>query len=118
MAPHQSSSELSHTPLNHWSAMQLGHYLHSIKQMDKILCDPNPFELLCIDVQPIRHTLSAIKRLLRDTPDMAPPWYLSQWEADLGIKLALSQIDSVMYFAHKLSIATRYQELGFKILTR
>lgn len=47
-------------PLDSWNAMQLRHYLRSIKQMDKIFCAPSLFAQLCIDAQPLRHAFDAL----------------------------------------------------------
>lgn len=46
------------------------------------------------------------------------PPYIAQWERDLSISFTDHQMDRMLFFAYKTSICSRYQEIGYKCLTR
>ena len=66
----------------------------------------------------MRHSLSQMYSIWVDleAPKKLP--YIQAWERELGVKFSETQKTKIFNFVHKASLATRYQEGGYKILTR
>lgn len=66
----------------------------------------------------MRHSLSHLYSLLtlENVPEDLP--FLQQWERDLQTNFTQTQKDRILLFAHKSSVASKYEEGGYKLLTR
>ena len=97
---------------------QLNAFLQSLRQRITGIRKPSGFEQICLKREPLRHSLSVIYALLIDLEAPQELGFLQAWERDLGITFTEIQKKKILLFAHKASMATKYQEGGYKILTR
>lgn len=111
-------SRLIDPPLDSLSTLQLRHYLKTLQKIPYVPRSHTPLESLCKSGEPIRHTLSFLYSILTRQGEDSTPEFLLKWERDLGTQLTTQQRERVLVLAHKSSIASHYQEAGYKILTR
>lgn len=53
-----------------------------------------------------------------EPPEGHVPSYIRRWEEDLQISFTTMQTERIISLAHKSSIASRFQEQGYKLLVR
>lgn len=100
-------------PLDRWRATQIRHFLISLHFVpsSKLLC-------VCFWEALPRSCSSPSSPVINvcdaDWTPGRPP-YLRKWESDLSRTFPKEHI---LYFAHCSSIASRFQEVGFKVLIR
>lgn len=111
-------SRLTEPPLDNLSIIQLRHFLQTLQKAPYVPRGHTPLESLCKSGEPIRHALSFLYSLLTIQGGDKTPEFLLKWERDLGTQFTTQQREKVLALAHKSSIASHYQESGYKILTR
>lgn len=97
---------------------QLSAFLRSMSITHTAVRVPSMFEQICLTGKPLRHLLSYLYALLIGLEAPQEIVFLQTWERDLGIAFSQVQKDRIFLFAHKASLVSRYQEGGYKILTR
>lgn len=97
---------------------QLSAFLRSMPITFTAVRAPSMFEQLCLTGEPLRHPLSYLYALLIGLDGPQELAFLQAWARDLGVTFYEVQKDRILFFAHKASLASRYQEGGYKILTR
>lgn len=105
-------------PQDRWRATQIRHFLTSSHFVPSTSPSTSALERLYLHNAPLCHRLSLMYRLLVEPQDSFIPPYLRKWENDLSRAFSKDQKERILYFAHRSSIASRFQEVGFKILTR
>lgn len=98
--------------------LQLSTYIRSQLRIPTLILDPSTFEHICLKGESLKHSLSYLYALLIEieAPHKLP--FLQCWERDMGVSFSQAQKDRILFFSHKASLASRYQEGGYKILTR
>lgn len=78
----------------------------------------SPFESWCVRSLESRHLLSYVYKLVLEAYAQTAPYFIKEWERELGTEFSPTQIQKIMHLAHVSSISTRIQESSFKCLTR
>lgn len=106
--------------MDDWRAMQIRHFLATIHLQNLSQAPISPFKQHCLDTSTLCHTLLLSYSLLNNSPkDYVPALYIEMGRGVeyLNRTLTDKQRDHVLFFAHRSSISTRYQETGYKLLT-
>ena len=98
--------------------MQLDAFLRTKIGVYNIIRNPSKFEQTCLEGKSIRHSLSHFYVMLTnlDTPQEFK--FIQEWERDLKLTFTQEQKDKILRFTHKASVASKYEEGSYKILTR
>lgn len=104
--------------LDPFRQIQLNAFLRLIKQRVPMVRNPSRFEQICLKGETLRHSLSFMYALLTELEAPQELAFIQAWERDLGVRFSETQKNKIFMFTHKASMATRYQEGGYKILTR
>lgn len=116
--PSNTYPSFNNSVLGRWKILQLSHFLRSLPEAKGFCRQPTPFEELCMGEEPIRKSLSLSYNILLNHTSQQDPPYLGKWERDLNITFTEDQKIRILFFAHKSSLCSKYQEVTFKILTR
>lgn len=104
--------------LGRWRISQFSHFLRSLPEVGGFRRQPSSFEDLCLGDGPIRKSLSYSYNILLNHTSQNDPSYLKKWERDLNVTFTEDQKNRILFFAHKSSLCSKYQEITYKILTR
>lgn len=104
--------------LNEWRVHQLSHFLNSLPKPHLFQRPLSPFGELCLGDGPIRKSLSLSYEALLDLHAQSESPFSSNWEKDLQVTFTNQQKDRILYFTHKSSLCSNYQETTYKIMTR
>lgn len=104
--------------LDPFRRMQLNAFLRSKILRLSVVRTPSKFEQICLKGEPVRHSLSLMYSLLIELKAPQKLAFMQAWERDLGVLFSKAQENKILLFTHKASMASRYQEGGYKILTR
>lgn len=64
------------------------------------------------------NTLSLMYSGLMEDRELGESGFINKCERDMGVTFMAMQKKIVMYWAHKSSMSCKYQEIGYKLLTR
>ena len=98
--------------------LQLEAFLRTKADIYPVVRSPSRFEQICLDGNSIRHSLSYFYAMLTKLDRPQEFTFIQAWEKDLGLIFTQEQKDRILRFTHKASIASKYEEGGYKILTR
>ena len=101
-----------------WRRNQLRTYIGSLKIRVEDIGVPSKFEEICLKREPMRHMLSYMYNLINEANAPQELVFIQAWERDLDIKFSETQKNKIFSFTHKASMASRYHEGGYKVLTR
>lgn len=118
MTRRQIVDDLALAGLSFWQKVQLAHFIGSLPPPKPFQRHLTTFELLCLKQAPIQHAVSQAYQLLIAPPQDFKLPYITRWEQELGLQFTEKQVDRILLFSYKTSICAKYQEAGFKVLTR
>lgn len=97
---------------------QITSYIRTFSSISEILADPSDFDELLLQPDPPIHVVSLLYSLLLNeyAPDL--PTYTQKWEAELQHSISPTDWQKSFILTHRISLATKNQEKGFKLLTR
>ncbi|XP_018428700.1 PREDICTED: DNA excision repair protein ERCC-1 [Nanorana parkeri] len=109
---------LTEPPLDQWDALQLRHFLLSLPDHQRLSRPLTLFEQTCKKEIPTRHAISSLySMMISPSPESYPP-FMAKWENYLNTTFTPAQKDRILHLAHHSSIASKTQELGYKIVSR
>ncbi|XP_040178291.1 uncharacterized protein LOC120910599, partial [Rana temporaria] len=97
---------------------QLRGFLRSIQSQTTVRTSLSEFEKLCLKGEAMRHSLSIFYSLVNELKAPQEIGFIHAWERDLGVTFTENQKGKIFEFNHKASLASKYQEGGYKILSR
>lgn len=118
MTRRQIVDDLALAGLSFWQKVQLAHFIGSLPPPKPFQRHLTTFELLCLKQAPIQHAVSQAYQLLIAPPQDFKLPYITRWEQELGLQFTEKQVDRILLFSYKTSICAKYQDSGFKVLTR
>lgn len=98
--------------------MQLEAFIKSKSNMYTEVRALTGFEDVCLKGETMRHPLSYFYTVLTGIESPQELTFLQTWEGDLGTSFSQEQKNRILVFNQKASVESRYQEGGYKILTR
>lgn len=104
--------------LDYFRFMQLGAYIRSKIKTFPVIRELTSFERNCLNGESMRHSLSHFYEILTSLEAPQELNFMQAWERELGVTFTQKQKAKMLKSIHKTSIASRYQEGGYKILTR
>lgn len=103
--------------LPQWRALQLSHLLQSLPKHTLFPRELHAFEEPCLGRDPIRGSLSTSYKHLLELHACSDPPFLAKWERELGVTFSGPQKERILFFVHKSSLCSRYQETTYKLMT-
>lgn len=104
--------------LDYFRAMQLGAYIRSKTKIYPVIRELSRFEQRCLDEESMRPSLAYFYEVLTSLEAPQDLNFIQAWEREMGTTFSQRQKVKILKSIHKTSVASRYQEGGYKILTR
>lgn len=100
-----------------WKYRQMTSFLKKIKPLRSINT-LTAFERKCAQTSEDGHTLSWTYRMILGEQEKKPPYFMKEWERELGQVWTDKQINKMISLTFTTSISTKVQEMAYKFLAR
>ena len=101
-----------------WKYRQLTDLFNKWKHQIRSVNSMTTLEEWCVNRLEPGHMLSRMHRMVQSAQDKTIPYYMREWERELGLKFTAEQSKRLMETTHQSSISSYIQEMSYKFLTR
>ena len=101
-----------------WNALQLHHFLYTLKSPERFRRQLIIFEEYCTKEGTLTQTLSKMYTLLISPLEQLNLSWIEKWEREMDCKFTTSQRQNMIDLSLKSSICTKNQEINYKVLPR
>lgn len=105
-------------PMSLWRYFQITDFYNKRKSLIRPLNTLTVFESWNLKIPETKHLLSRMYKLLLNINSTTTPYFIKEWERELGGRFSTLQVKRLFKTTHTSSISSHTQEMAYKFLVR